>query len=262
MNKPSQFVFIPTEKASEIFLHKGGDMCFNKTGVRDKNEFAIPQHIYILSDDEIKERDWYYHPINGATKWGTRIEDLASFCKKIIASTNPELNSRIDGGSFEEFQSKSYMPSISQSDIEYIIGVYNRRGKIDVEKLAFDYAYQYNDCEVQRMDDRQGGFEEGYNQCLQDNADKKFTFEDMRNLANSVAEFVSHNEPDEFDKWIEKKLERYSKVKEQPKSDTVIVEYKERVEEDTTKDYIVGKGQPCITWHEPKLKDGNIVIVR
>ena len=50
------------------------------------------------------------------------------------------------------------------------------------------------------------GFIDGYTQCQKDNSDNKYTEEQVRNLVDSVTEFISHNEPDEFNEWFEKKL--------------------------------------------------------
>jgi len=38
-------------------------------------------------------------------------------------------------------------------------------------------------------------------------ATKVYSEEDLRNLVNSVTEFMSHHEPDEFNEWFEKKLQ-------------------------------------------------------
>ena len=53
---------------------------------------------------------------------------------------------------------------------------------------------------------KQRGFIEGYTDCQKDMADKKYTEQQVRNLVDSVTEFMSHNEPDEFNEWFEKKL--------------------------------------------------------
>lgn len=53
----------------------------------------------------------------------------------------------------------------------------------------------------------------GYNQCQEDNSDKKYTEEQVRTLVASVTEFMSHNEPEEFDEWFEKKLKNALLIK-------------------------------------------------
>jgi len=45
-------------------------------------------------------------------------------------------------------------------------------------------------------------------------SDRMFTLEDIRKLVNSVTEFISHHEPEEFNDWFKKKLQSIS----QPKS--------------------------------------------
>jgi len=61
-------------------------------------------HLYIIDDSEIKEGDWYYWP---ATKTVQRLKltelerelgkSLSKDCKKIIATTDPELRVECDG---------------------------------------------------------------------------------------------------------------------------------------------------------------------
>ena len=53
-------ILLPTKDASELFIHKGGNLCLNKTGIREKTEFVSPQHLYLTSNREIKEGYYYY----------------------------------------------------------------------------------------------------------------------------------------------------------------------------------------------------------
>jgi maltodextrin utilization protein YvdJ len=41
----------------------------------------------------------------------------------------------------------------------------------EIEKLAFDYAYQFRDNDIKIQDANHNGFVEGYSKCQQDNAD-------------------------------------------------------------------------------------------
>jgi hypothetical protein len=58
-------------------------------------------------------------------------------------------------------------------------------------------------------------YKEGYTQCQKDDAGKKYTEEQLRILVASVTEFMSHNEPEEFDEWFEKKLEKILLINKQ-----------------------------------------------
>jgi len=54
------------------------------------------------------------------------------------------------------------------------------------------------------------GFIDGYNKAKET---YKYTEEDLRRLVNSVTEFLSHHEPDEFNDWFEAKIQ----ILQQPK---------------------------------------------
>ena len=89
-------VLLPTEDASELFIHKGGDLCFNKVGKRDKTEFATPHHLYITSKRKIKEGEWKYCSFtNQVTKYDPNAivpgTGTCEDCRKIEFTTDPEL---------------------------------------------------------------------------------------------------------------------------------------------------------------------------
>jgi ssDNA-binding Zn-finger/Zn-ribbon topoisomerase 1 len=88
---------IPTDKPSRLFYynnHLGLARNFVK-----KNDGVKPQHIYITSDEEIKEGDWFL-PISGIG-WKLNIPIKADkygghnnhHCKKIILTTDQDLDS-------------------------------------------------------------------------------------------------------------------------------------------------------------------------
>ncbi len=82
------------------------------------------QHLYILSDEEIKEGDWYYSSLDicsrddrGIRNFMPEPEDL-KYSKKIIATTNPKLlTTRI---SVDQDFNESYIPvpQVPQSFVE------------------------------------------------------------------------------------------------------------------------------------------------
>lgn len=97
--KECEVVMLSTEKATtgmivksfnktfEIITNKNfDDKCQEVLNKSSKN----PQHLYILSSEEIKEGDWYINLRNNsiyqATDW-----IYVSTCKKIIATTNSKL---------------------------------------------------------------------------------------------------------------------------------------------------------------------------
>jgi hypothetical protein len=78
---------LPTDKPSR--LHKIG----NELGLTDKpnnNFLAKQQNIYITSDEEIKEGDWYYY-FGHIVKYDSDENTLTPNCKKIILTTDQDL---------------------------------------------------------------------------------------------------------------------------------------------------------------------------
>lgn len=120
MKKKVSVVMLPTEKASQIYKHSilstgceslGWFSEFkitdNTTKIGDFIHYINTyQHLYFLSDDEIKEKDWIFanqgvhkvidlkkdnYPYGTNNKNGDKIYHHKNW-KKIIATTNEELN--------------------------------------------------------------------------------------------------------------------------------------------------------------------------
>lgn len=266
MNKPSTYILLPTDKASPIWITTtDGKAHLGKS--EESRLGVISQHIYILSNDEIKEGDWFldtitnkfYEDAGGNNRTGLK----EGVHKKIIATTNPELHKQYADPTIKRWVVKDGIPSISQSDIEYIISLYNGKGKeIDVEGLAEKMIRQHPDWIQEGLSEYQNGrlngIIAGYNRCLSDNADKKFTLDDIiqamyyaRNL--DFKKYVSFEEAEETIKiWANGFLESFTK---KPKRDTVMVEY-EKVE------WSMSINPTLVGLFQPKFKDGCIIIVR
>lgn len=264
MNKPSQFVFLPTDKSSRIHLW-GNTLLDTKEMTSDK-ENTIPQHLYILSDDEIREGDWVFDLVC-KTLWKAKNQQSnTKGFKKIIATTNPELWHKEPISVYDpNYDGKLFgvigVDKISQSDIEYIISLCNAKGKeVDVEKLALQkYPIRMEGNEEFR-DDANRELRQGYKQCLQDNADKKFTLEDMLKAIRYTKdlEYMDGSKAQHLF-TPQDILTKMPITKEQPKSDTVVVEYElDSKRMDNEKERYI----PNIDFYQPKLKDGNICIVR
>jgi hypothetical protein len=83
---------LPTDKPSRLHYftaNKAGYYLYPNNGlVIPRNPNCINQNIYITSDEEIKEGDWYLN--NSNLVKCTEIKKRSS-CKKIILTTDPEL---------------------------------------------------------------------------------------------------------------------------------------------------------------------------
>lgn len=121
MNKNHPFILLPTDKSSSVLL-KEGKAYYTGDNTEPPRNSAENQFIYILSNEKPKETEWtycYFHLGNKIFK--AKGEGfICNACKKIIATNNPELcittASKIGNTT----------PKISQSDIEYIISLYNK----------------------------------------------------------------------------------------------------------------------------------------
>lgn len=93
-SKECSVVLLPTDKGcivldkGKYYLVDGGD----KVGYWFKSDHPRqPQHLYILSDEEIKEGDWVYNKRLGQIFQINNINSPSATDYKIIATTNPEL---------------------------------------------------------------------------------------------------------------------------------------------------------------------------
>lgn len=103
----------------------------------------IPQHLYILSDDEIKEGDWFMSLFNGYplqnVKGGFKEYPDTSKCKKIIASTDSSLLIESD----EKF-SKHIIASIPESFIKHYVYEFNKGNKIEKAMVEYETVWTEN----------------------------------------------------------------------------------------------------------------------
>lgn len=245
MKKECTYVLLPTSSQTQIFIEKDGSAKTYKTPQR-QSKSGGGHFLYILSDDEIKEGDWYVvelfkitgqsdgfyvekvKKIEGEDVNGFSITQVRSKsnCKKIIGTTNPELLEKelnihqIPSTVESVSESIVGVDKISQSDIEHIISLYNKK----------------------------------------DDADKKWSDSDMMEFGLGVRNNDDRDPVSELFSDYKKHVNK-TDHKEQPKSNTVMVEYEDNGREEWYGDDY--NGQPF--WIEdikPKLKDGCIVIVR
>ncbi len=108
-----------------------------------------PQHLYIVSDDEIKEGDWYINGMNEVSQFEVGVSSTAFYKEqgipKIIATTNPELGI---GKKIEITEDKvdniipnwKRLPQPSKAFIEK----YCKAGGIDEVLVEYEYKYLRN----------------------------------------------------------------------------------------------------------------------
>lgn len=126
-----EVVMLPTEKASNLFLGSKT----NKIYIEPIGDIGIPQHLYILSSEEIKEGEdlikgaWY---VNTFREFGKPFQNdnLSNngYLKKVIATTNESLDINIWQGN------KSFIPRPSDDFIKAFV---EKQGKIN--KVLVEY---------------------------------------------------------------------------------------------------------------------------
>lgn len=135
--KKCKVILLPTNEKAPIYLYKPNNKVQIANGVTlgygDKY-----QHLYFLSDEEIKEGDWYSSShettINQASKFNLETLNKAYWAKKIIATTDSSLAMLIPDPIIGK--APVYFPTPSQDFIKVFIEEYNKGNVIkwvDVE---------------------------------------------------------------------------------------------------------------------------------
>ena len=128
MDKKCKVVMLPTNNKAILYL--------DSIGIYSKNRVdnsILGHNLYILSDDEIKEGDWYLDTLNNLVFPYNKIHKQLPTDKKIIALTDSSLMS-VTG----QMIHGSYHPSIPQSFIGYYISEYNKSNKIEEVMVEYE----------------------------------------------------------------------------------------------------------------------------
>lgn len=132
MKKEVQVALLPTEDKSlfakciksNVYAEKIGDLVITgkDTTLHKSNDIWEYQHLYILSDEEIRENDWFINTFIDNEIWQHNGEvEPGKGCKKVIATTDKKL--LVDFQGYEkytgrEYSAKVYLSQIPQSFIE------------------------------------------------------------------------------------------------------------------------------------------------
>jgi hypothetical protein len=118
-----------------------------------------------VDDSEIKEGDWYYDFIYNKIDKCNLYIGKHDTCKKITHSTQP-----LGIGWQQE------VIELSLQEVKELLG------EVDVEKKAVNSWEGCDGCDTNDELFFTNGYQRGYNQCLEDNKDKKYTEEDILNI--------------------------------------------------------------------------------
>ena len=158
LKKKCQIVLLPTnEKVNIVLLVEVNQLIYNVDVMRNGVSKTSNQHLYITSDKEIKEGDWYIDDTNTVRQSVTSDKDYWSVrqdYKKIIAATDTSLIS-INEQYFDVNKSRKSavleqktLPQPSQEFIQRYIKEYNKGNvisdvEVEYEVDKYDIRNQY-----------------------------------------------------------------------------------------------------------------------
>lgn len=144
MYKKHSLILLPTNEKSNIWL-RNNKLKYNCSASSKIN----PQHLYILSDDKIKENDWFINLYSNnifqnKNGYGVRLSDkYANYaldletCKKIIATTNTSLKIEFKDGRMNGVQTKR-LPQIPFLFVQHYIEQYNLGNVITEVEVEYE----------------------------------------------------------------------------------------------------------------------------
>jgi len=210
-NKCKAILIASNQEQNSLYGYKDKSLLFgyNKEGynkLEAEKEFTQHYHLYIISEDEIKENEFdnllkqglYFESSNEIIKVITnqRIKTIGTY-KKIIATTDNELGFGDEFGYFE------HLPQIPQSFIEQYITEYNK-GNIINDILVEYEGIEWLDKPL-----------EYFPVINKDNTiniktvKDSFSRDEVRDLLDSLWDYVMDNDHNksnskEYDEWITK----------------------------------------------------------
>ena len=227
--KKAKIVILPTNEAKGDFSKKRiypcllkhswmfdkeekGKLIFTDSNIRTPTQL---QHLYIISDDEIKESDWFYNihsKIVGRAAFNFGKDELA---KKIIATTNNSLTE--DRQKTACVVTGHPLPQPSQQFIQKFVEKYNK-GNVITDVLV-EYEKQYNP-QVYGTAAEKYSITERLKINPKDNTitikkvKDSYSREEVIEFGNKVKEYCKDGwKPDslhrvffEWDKWVEENL--------------------------------------------------------
>ena len=140
-------VLLPSNEKSKIVLSYNNVLSVNHTYDLYKFDDATYQHLYILSNEEIKEGDWfinreYFIEKDGKFEYGVWQCDKnfinSNDCYKIIASTDSSLIYKKQDRLQDFLYKNKIIPSIPQSFIDKYISEYNKGNMIEEVMVEYE----------------------------------------------------------------------------------------------------------------------------
>lgn len=211
MKKTFPIVMLPTEKASSIHLNPKKLVKWHMD-ITPTNKDCVNQHLYIISDDEIKEGDWYIDDtlqlrkaIMSDKDWQNSGKPAYTICKKIVATTDKSLGKEGYTG-IREDMAFFPLPQLRESFIQSYIKAYNE-GKpiteVDLEMEEIIYPFAQIRPEVKPI--RYYQIKTRPDNTVIYHQSKMYSRDEVEKLLSLFADtFINRDE--EVDKWIQDNL--------------------------------------------------------
>lgn len=189
---------LPTTRSKLYFGYKQLRLTNDSFLIAKSRDF-LPQHLYIISDDEIEEGDWVRDSISNIRQADNA--DLNAQYPKVIATTDTSL---LKDYFQQSLNGVACLPQPSQSFIEKYITEYNKGNKI--EEVEVEYEPIGNWRHAQFVHTRDIPIIDS-NNCISIQSTKdSYTREEVIQLLKKYdEEFVTTKKLSSlcFDKWIE-----------------------------------------------------------
>ena len=220
MKKKHKVVMLATDSPNaEIqYVGESDSIYLNPNNPDNPNDIidnlGVPRHLYILSDDEIKEDDWFIQIHNAVMtvvicdKQNKNVVNTHQTrflkAKKIIATTDPKLNRYIENNRGEGVDEifpqipQSFIESYTKNPVEYVeleYEEYNLKADIhsfDGESYSYDLRPKLVNNEV----------------VIHEVKEKLYTKDDLMKLHEHICEQASHYviTINECEQWIKDNL--------------------------------------------------------
>jgi len=144
MKKTLKVIMLPTDGISNIYTSKektpkGIEYVLKYgDGYQNNGLNSSYQHLYLVSNEEIKEGDWWYNERIGVGNNWNIVEGFTSEFKKVEATTDKSLKKIIFVDLDTKEEVKQPLPQIPESFVKYFV---KQNGKVDEVEVECESMY-------------------------------------------------------------------------------------------------------------------------
>ena len=230
--KKAKVVMLPTNQQTKYLMvysdveKTKGKLILN--GLKN-DEYKEYQHLYIISDNEIKEGDWLnrdneihqcfkshetdieFKTNKDSVYFGTNTFWNKKYCKKIIATTDESLyykdtskNPKQYMGSYMSMSLGENLPQPSQQFIQKYIEEYNKGNVIEDVLVEYGIIYKGRSCDLYNPNKLKVNFKD--NTITIEKSKDSWNREEVENLIYSAMKDRCYTTVAEWQKWIKENL--------------------------------------------------------